>query len=279
MFARRLQEAHCGLDCSAKTRKLIGWGVTLIGLLCATATPALAQNSWSVSTNGNLLQVGYGSNGSWPLYAVFYLNSSYYRLNPGPGSGWGTSMILQPCYWSKGVLYQGGPMTGTWQTVSQNLQLNFAGTVGALSTNSTVTLSPPTAGGITAAVQVSVTGTVQLDNRPGEAFKPVCFSSMYDSNNYFDSWRVITDSGPIYYNPAGGWIFNQTGTHNITVQGGSSIDWTPHTPTMTAALNGSYPAAGWLTSDTNPNDDNVLVWSSSTTVLSNWSYSVTASPT
>jgi hypothetical protein len=49
--------------------------------------------SWSLRVRGTVLEVFYGTGGSAPQYAALHLDSSYFRLNYGPGSSWGTSVI------------------------------------------------------------------------------------------------------------------------------------------------------------------------------------------
>src|SRR5947207_5417377 len=74
----------------------------------ATRTPTPVVSTWSVSRNGNILQIGYGSGASFPQYSALDVNSAYFRLNYGPGSGWGTSIILLPAFWSKASCAPGG---------------------------------------------------------------------------------------------------------------------------------------------------------------------------
>jgi len=241
----------------------------------AGSRAARAAGSWMVTNSNGMLVVTYGSGTNWPQYAVFYLDSSYYRLNAGPGSAWGTSMILQPAYWSQGVLHQGGPITGaSWKVSGGNLQLMLDGTIGALQTTSVVTVYPLAAKAITILAQVWVRGSVTLDKRPNEAFKPIQLSSMHDSSTIWDSRFLTTDGGTVAY-PSGGWILTQT-TRHVSLVGGSS-QWQSNLPTMAVTFDQARPVSGWLTTDSNPNNDNVLVWASASTVLPYWGYNVTAS--
>ena len=59
--------------------------------------------AWSVSRNGNILEISYGSDSDYPQYAALHLDSSYLRMNYGPGSGWGTSVVLFPSFWERAV--------------------------------------------------------------------------------------------------------------------------------------------------------------------------------
>src|SRR5438477_10587397 len=59
-----------------------------------------SSSTWSVTQNGNILQIAYGSGTSFPQYGALDLTSSYMRLVYGPDSGWGTSFILLPSFWS-----------------------------------------------------------------------------------------------------------------------------------------------------------------------------------
>src|SRR6266480_3640941 len=152
--------------------------VVLVGcstaLTSARAVPSRtgSANTWSVSQNGTILQIGYGSGTSFPQYAALDLSSSYFRMIYSTTAQWGTSAILLPVYWSQTScpppgLCQGAAVTATWQT---------------LNASSTLSLSPPAYNALTAYVTTTVTGHTKLDNRPGEAFKPVMLSSMHISS-------------------------------------------------------------------------------------------------
>src|SRR5438105_471737 len=52
-----------------------------------TKTPTPIVPTWSVSPNGNNLQIDYGSGASFPQYGALDVTSGYFRLNYGPGSG------------------------------------------------------------------------------------------------------------------------------------------------------------------------------------------------
>jgi hypothetical protein len=83
---------------------------------------------WDVTQSEQILHIAYGSSASFPEYAALHLLSSYFRLNYGPPSGWGTSIILLPVFWSKqscppSGLCQGAPVNATWHTKGADLLL------------------------------------------------------------------------------------------------------------------------------------------------------------
>jgi hypothetical protein len=254
-------------------------GRSSLVLLCLSlgATYAPAQ-TWTVSKSGNLLQADYGTPGSSPEYFVIDLTSSYYRLNTGPGCGWGTSIVLWPCYWSGGALYQGGPVAkDSWSIVGGHLVLQLSGTVGSMSCSATVNVSPPVAHSLSVSVSETISGNPKLDNRPNEAFKPVMLSSMDDSATQWDSYNLLTDAGLNWY-PTNGWINNAPSSKTIVVTGGNS-SWKINAPTMTVLLDRARPVTGWITQDTNPNDDNVGIWAASSPIQVEHSYSYTVTAT
>jgi len=71
--------------------------IILFGLAITSGT-GTAANSWSVNQNGNILEIAYGSGTNFNQYAALHLDSSYFRMNWGPDSEWGTSVILAPSF-------------------------------------------------------------------------------------------------------------------------------------------------------------------------------------
>lgn len=247
----------------------------------AGATPTLVTAGWHVGQNGHIVQMAYGSGASYPQYGALDVNSGYFRLNYGPGSGWGTSIILLPAFWSKGSCgtggyCQGAPVVPAWRLEGANLALSITSTIGGLHISSTVRLSPPTKNSITAQISTTAQGNVSLDSRPGETYKPVMLSSMHISSTQWDAQFAYAGGRTIAF-PASGWIAQPpVNAQNFGLQGGTS-SWKTNAPTVQITLDRSLQVTGWVTSDNNPNDDNVGFWSATDTVLPSWSYTVVAS--
>ena len=272
-----------------------GWVCALLPvLLMASCAPASAGSpsratagtkTWSVSRNGSVLQIAYGSGVDFPQYAALHLSSSYFRMVYSTTSGWGTSVILLPALWSKASCptdsgyCQGAPVTASWRTSGTNLVLSIHGTIATLKVAVTVTLTPPANSALVAHVSTTVTGTVKLDNRPGEAFKPVMLSSMHDSSTLWDS-RAAFIGTQVYRFPSSGWIIHPpVTTRDFGLQGGTS-SFKKNAPTVEVILSQSRAVTGWLKA-INPPDtskDNVGFWCATNKVLSSWSFSVTAEP-
>jgi hypothetical protein len=245
----------------------------------AASSKNSTSNTWSVSQNGNILQIGYGSGTNFPQYAALDLSSSYFRMVYSTTSQWGTSIVLLPALWSKGSCptdyCQGAPITATWQTVGSNLTLSIQGTIATLKVASTVTLTPPANNVLVAQVSTTVTGNVKLDNRPGEAFKLVMLSSMHISLTQWDTQAAFI--GTQTYNfPSSGWIIQPPiVTRDFGLQGGTST-WKTNAPTVEIMLSQGRQVTGWVTQSTDPNSDNVGFWCATNKVLPSWSFSVTA---
>lgn len=268
----------------------LGWVLALLALVlvtgCAPASAALpsqasaAMKTWSVTRNGPVLQIGYGSGVSFPQYAALHLDSSYFRMIYSRTTGWGTSVILLPALWSKTSCptdyCQGAPVTVTWRKSGVSLVLSIRGTIATLEVAVTVTLTPPANSALVAQVSAKVTGAVKLDsNRPGEAFKPVMLSSMHDSSTVWDAPDAFTGTH-VYRLPPDGWIIQPPVTaRDFGLQGGTST-WKTNAPTIEVNLNKSRPVTGWLAHMTNPNNDNVGFWCAAGKVLTSWSFTVTA---
>jgi hypothetical protein len=245
--------------------------------------------TWYVTQSDNILHIAYGTGNDVPEYAALHLESSYFRMNYGPPSVWGTFLILLPAFWSKAACSSsGGYCLGAqvkvdWHIekpnlVRQPLVLTITGTIGGLSVSSLVNLSPPTkAPAITARIKTTVTGSISLDtNRPGEAFKPIMLASMRVSATQWDTWGAYTDkqSWPL---PQEGWIIlPPVSAQHFGLKGGTSA-WKNNAPTIDVLLDQAMPVTGWVTKSVDPNDENVGLWAASDTVLTSWSFTVTAS--
>lgn len=249
-------------------------------LLVTLGTPAPSQ-TWLVRQRGAILEIAYGSGSQFPQYAALHLDSSYFRMVYSPQSGWGTSVILMPAFWSGHRYYQGAPVTARWQTSGTDLLLLVSGTIASLRVSLEVRLSPPAKNGFIARVRtLSVTGSITLDNRPGEAFKPVMLSSMHISATQWDT-RMAYVEGRIYHLPPSGWVVYPARTGSrFGLIGGTSL-WKTNAPTMEVVLRQPRPLqiTGWVTYSTNPNDDNVGFWAASAQLLRSWQYTLRATVT
>jgi len=267
----------------------LGWVLAPLALVLMTGgAPAgavspggsAAAKTWSVTTVGSQLQIGYGSGTNFPQYAVLDESSGHFRVINSTTAGWGTSVILLPALWSKASCpadyCQGAPVRATWQTSGAKLVLSVHGTIATLKVAVTVSLTPPAHGTLVARVSAKVTGTVTLDsNRPGEAFKPVMLSSMHDSSTVWDARDAFTGTH-VHQFPPSGWIIHPpVTTADFGLQGGTS-SWKKNAPTIELTLTRKQPVTGWLTADANPNDDNVALWWAASKVLPSWSFTLTA---
>lgn len=242
-------------------------------------TTSVSEESWHVMQSGAELRIHYGNAADHPQYAVLHLNDSYFRLNYGPDSGWGTSIVLLPAFWSGRVYHHGAPVTAAWQVDGSQLVLSISGSIAGLDVISELRLAPPKENeSITAQVTTKVQGSVPLDARPGEAFKPVTLSSMHISSTVWDTQAAYAcrHSASI---PASGWIFQPpVEAYAFGLQGGTSA-WKTNAPTVEVILDRALPVTGWVTASSDPNDDNVGLWAAADEVLSAWRYRVTAAAT
>ena len=226
-----------------------------------------------------VLEIGYGSGTDCPQIAALHLSSGYLRLTDGTGGPFGTSIVLMPSFWSGGQYYQGAPVTYTAQVLdpdvdNPDLVLSITGNIAGLNVASKLQLSPPLSGSLVGHVTTTVNGNVALDNRPGEAFKPVMLSSMHISPTQWDSWAAYTDRTSSL--PADAWIIQPPAiVQGFGLQGGSS-NWKDNAPTVLVALDQPLQVTGWVTKSTDPNDDNVALWAASDQVLHAWSYWIAA---
>lgn len=236
------------------------------------------KNKWTISKNDEILEIGYGAGSSFPQYAALHLNSGYFRMTYGENSGWGTSVVVMPAFWENGVYYQGAPVTYTYSTVDSGaLSIIFTGQISSLLINGQILISPPRNNIITAEITASSSGNIDLDNRPGEAFKPVFLSSMHISETDWDARNALIGSN-IYNIPSDGWIIpSPIMETKFGLQGGTSA-WKINAPSVEINLGQSMDITGWVTQSNNPNDDNVGFWAATSTVLTSWNYTLKVGP-
>jgi hypothetical protein len=251
----------------------------LIASVAVLATCSGASAStWYTSTSGTIYQISYGTPSSNPEYAVIDLTSGYMRFNTGPTSGWGTSVIVVPSYWSGGNLYQGYPVAVTSKISGTKLLLTLTATSNKYHISETNSIAPPTATYISAVVTATLTGSMPLENNPGQAFKPVMLSSMHDSSTVWDSVSAFAGKTTYKY-PTGGWIVSNAPVVSSNAFGctGGTSTWKKNSPTVTIVYGSTIQIAGWLTSDSNPNDDNVGLWCATAAAPSTWTYDIITS--
>jgi hypothetical protein len=238
--------------------------VLLSSALVTGVAPAQASvRFWAVYQSGQFLHISYGSGRSFPEYATLQMNSGFLRMTYSSRAGWGASASLLPALWSttacRSDYCQGAPVSVAIGGSGAGLVLTVDGTIARLRTTVTVTLAPPARGAMTAHVFVRVAGSVPLDSRPGEAFKPVMLSAQSDAKDAFTGTTV-------HVFPARGWIIQPpVTTRDFGLQGA-----TASTPTIEVIMNRPLPVTGWAAGAS------VGLWSATTSVMSSWSYTLTA---
>jgi hypothetical protein len=237
------------------------------------STPAL--KTWVVTQSGSVLRIGYGSGGSFPQFAALHRESGFLRMNFGPTSGWGTSVVVLPSLWSKGKYYQGAPTSATWRTVGTDLVISFSARISTLGVQGQIRLTPPTGDSLTAVVSASVDGTVALDARPGEAFKPVFLSSMNISQVAWDASSGFIGARSLQL-PSEGWIVQPPMVGTLFGLNGGTSGWKKNAPTVEVTMDRRIEVTGWVKQSTDPNDDNVGFWAASSRLLRSWQYHVRA---
>jgi len=237
--------------------------------------PTPVTSAWSVTRNGSVLQINYGSGTSFPQYAALHTESGYLRMNAGPGSGWGTSVVIVPSFWSGGQYFQGAPVTATSRADGADLLISFSATISTLAVQGEIRLQPPGQTVLTATVIVTVDGSVALDRRPGEAFKPVMLSSMRVSAALWDAQSAFIDARVILI-PEDGWMVQPVVVSSFFGLTGGTSSWKTNAPTIDVLMDQGVQITGWVNRSTNPNDDNVGFWAASDDILRRWQYRLRA---
>lgn len=256
---------------------LILASAALIAVYYGYFVSELEPYSWSITQRGGVLEIAYGRWASYPQYAALHLDGGYFRMNYGPGSSWGTSIILPPSFWERGVYYQGSPLTCSWEVRGEDLLISFSGKISNLTFRGSILIYPPRGKKLKATVNVSVEGSIELDNRPCEAFKPVMLSSMRVSRDLWDVESAYVESR-FFRIPEEGWItLPCVEGRTFGLKGGTSY-WKVNSPTIEVTLDREMKVTGWVTRSSDPNDDNVGFWASLDQLANSWQYTITAKP-
>lgn len=260
-----------------RSTKVLGILLSLVMIFSMTCCGGSKTENpgWSVKQNEDILEIACGSGTAYPQYAALHLSSGYLRMNYGPGSGWGTSVILLPSFWTRGRYYQGVPITATYTTEGSDLMITFHGNIAGLSVQGQVRLLPPSGKSLSAKVSVVVSGSLDLDNRPGEAFKPVILTSMHISPDLWDTQSAVAGT-QTYQLPENGWIIQPPVSGNSFGFNGGTSAWKTNAPTVEISLGKPMEITGWMTATSDPNSDNAQLWAASASILNTWDYTVTA---
>lgn len=232
---------------------------------------------WSLTQKGTILEIAYGSGEHFPQYAALHLEDSYFRMNYGSQSTWGTSVIIMPSFWERGALRQGAPISFFYQVVGPDLIISIIGNISSLSVTSEIRISPPNENSLTAKIAVSVVGDVDLDDRPGEAFKLVTLASMHISPSTWDCRSAFAGSRtfPI---PSSQWIINPPIIESVFGLEGGTSSWKTNVPTIEVCLDRDVEITGWVKPSNNPNDDNVGFWGATNYLVRSWNYNLISKP-
>ncbi len=160
----------------------------------------------------------------------------------------------------------------------EDLVFNYSGVIAGVSVSEVIRFSQPEDRQFVANVTATTDApdVINLANRPGEAFKVACFSSMRISENSWDAHEVTIGSTRMDLPFTEGWIQQPPiVTNEFSLLGGTS-DWKENAVTMEIAMDGAYEITGWVTGSNNPNDDNIKLWAAKNEALSRWSYRITA---
>jgi hypothetical protein len=224
-----------------------------------------------------VLEIAYGCGTDVPQYAALHLESGYLRMNYGPESGWGTSVILPPSFWEGGVLYQGAALTASWRTDADDLLIAADGTISNLRAEIELRLAPPAGNSFSALVAVRTTGEAAVDDRPGEGFKLVMLSSMHLSTDVWDAQAAYVD-GQTFPIPESQWVIKPPALGTVFGLLGGTSSWKRNAPTVEIRLDDPRAITGWVTPSEDPNDDNVGLWAATEGVVGEWRYVIAVRP-
>jgi hypothetical protein len=251
---------------------IVFFGTIILFLLLAGSEGAAQKQTWIVNQNGVMAEIAYGSGTNYPQYAALNTSSCYFRM-VAPDTNWGSSIILCPSFWENGVNKQGYPVSYTWNVDGSDVVFTLNGKISNQTANISIRIHPPSNNTISANVEANVIGNIQLDNRPGEAFKPVMVSSMHISTDQWDASSAYAGA-MIFTIPSEGWIVWPPVNSDVLGLKGGTSNWKVNSPTVEIHLNNSYQVTGWVTKSSNPNSDNIGFWAASNNFVRTWGYTI-----
>ena len=257
---------------------------------CLPAEMLSPSSKWAVRRtrrNGRVMEIAYGRDKHFPQVAALHLDSSYLRLNCGPGSTWGTSVILLPVVWEAGKAgpTQGGRIRVTAsRTPGGELLCGFFGAIAGLDVEGSLRFYPPDANGFCVDVRVCVNGKAVLNlDYADEAFKTVMLSSMYLDDDCWDTDRAYVGAAAFALPAYDAWIVPTPQTNDTLGLRGGVSKWQEGLPAPTIDILSPCPMriSGWISrpdagAGGGPNSDNVALWASESHVRPAWEYRITA---
>ena len=235
---------------------------------------------WETTVNEDILQINYGFHIYFPQFAALHLNSGYLRMLYKEEGGWGTSISLIPSFWENGELHLGTDIEILSTKVEEcELIIEFSGQIRSLMVEGTLRFLPLDLEQeeFEAEVSIQTTGHLQLDSKPGEAYKLAFLSSMnLGIDDTWDAQNAFVDNITYPFPQQEGRIIDPpVGAKQFGVQGGTS-SWKADAPTIEILLEEPYLISGWKTASQDPNDDNIGVWAASDSVVDAFQYRIIA---
>ena len=252
------------------------------GTLIPVAPGSACGPYWDVvkDSQNDIIRVTYGWHGHHPEYACLHMDSGFLRMNYGPQSSWGASIIVPPCFWAgdPGDLYQGelnDLLTYDWHTEQRDLVLEIQGSIYTLNFIGRIRFFPPTGDSLSAEIDMYVSGDADLSYRPGETYKPVMISTMHISDEEWDV-QLAYVSDQTFEIPDEGWIVHPPALDSFFGVMGGTSEWQANTPTVEITMDDTRQITGWVDPDTNPNNENVGFWAATDYIVRSYSYAVVA---
>lgn len=261
------------------TSKMGGIAVAIvIVLLISCGQPPPPTSLWSVK-DGAVIEIGYFINGRYPQIFALHKNDGAMRLTYLPDGSWGTS-VYPLGYWHDGYVKGITINKFDYHEQGSNLVLELTASTQDIDTiNYIIVLYPPRDNSTRARVEMAVSNTIELDNRPiqGEAFQLAVLASMNIGNNLWDAKQAYAGV-TVVDTPDSEFIFdNVIRTTEFGLIGGTS-DWKENAPTIKIISDRDVYIQGWVTPSADPDDDNIGMWGGLDEMVLSWSYEVESTP-
>lgn len=264
---------------TSKIGKWIGTVAIVIVLLISCAPPPPPTSLWSVK-DGAVIEIGYYIDGGYPQIFALHKNDGAMRLTYLPDGSWGTA-VYPLGYWHDDYYVKGITIDNfDYHEQSSNLVLELTASTQDIDTiDYIITLYPPQDNSTRANVEMTISNTIELDNRPvqGETFQLAVLASMNIGNNLWDAKQAYAGV-TVVDTPDSEFIFdNVIRTRKFGLIGGTS-DWKENAPTIKIISDRDVYIQGWVTPSTDTDDDNIGMWGGQDEMVLSWSYAVESTP-
>jgi len=246
-----------------------------VAVAWAAVTRVPNTSNWKLFKKAGALDIAHEAGTKYRRHATLDLRESHFRMKPEFDSGRAASALLLPSFWEDDSLRRGAPITAIAKHEGADLLITIGGNISRLQARGQIRLASPQSDSLLATVTMHVTGNLQLDRRPNEAFKPLVLSAAQISSERrrASAAHVGSRRFPL---PASGWIIQTPEIGSIFGLLEGTLTSSALAYTLEARMTGPRPITGWVAPVQNSQSVDVELWAASDSVINAWQYTLVA---